>query len=434
MARKGNFGRLLKLGTMTTEVAGRYLGTKVAGVIRSEEGRRTRLERAHKWAGSRIARTLGDLKGPVMKLGQMASLSSGLLPDALSRPLEVLREHAPPVSYEVIADQIEKELGGFPDELFHRFEQEPCAAASIGQVHRAVTKDGREVAVKVQYPGMDATIEADLAQLRMTFKAIGLLRKQKETFERFFDEVRSHLREEVDYVKEAENARLLADFHRARHPFIRVPEVVSDLSSKRVITLDFETGASLADARRFPRETRNLIGERLVEMIYSEIFSLGALHADPNPANFAFRTDGSYALYDFGCIKRFSEVELEGITTILRGALQQDAEAIDRGLALLGAIAPDAPPVDRSLLRTLSDLMAPALHPTLPFDLETSDLHRKALSLLPVLRKHAKFFTLPAGLMLVQRVNVGYYGNLRKLGSRVHVRRIIEKNLAKGRT
>jgi predicted unusual protein kinase regulating ubiquinone biosynthesis (AarF/ABC1/UbiB family) len=414
---------------MTTEVAGRYLGAKVAGVLGSERGRRSRLDRAHEWAGARIARTLGDLKGPVMKLGQMASLSSGLLPASLSAPLEVLRRNAPPVAYEVIADQIERELGGFPDELFHSFDQEPYAAASIGQVHRALTKEGRQVAVKVQYPGMDATIEADLAQLRLTFKAIGLVRKRKETFERFFEEVKSHLIEEVDYVKEAENARLLAEFHKERHPFICIPEVVDDLSARRVITLSFKEGVSLDEARRFPRHARDLIAERLVEMVYSQIFNLGALHADPNPANFAFHPDGSFALFDFGCIKRFTSEEQTGLKSVLQGALDRDPEAVDRGLAILGARSTDDPPVDRELLKTLRELVAPALRPTVPFDLETSDVHLKALKLLPSLKRHAASFTLPAGLMLVQRVNVGHYGNLRKLGARVRLRQIIEMNL-----
>lgn len=429
MARNQKIDRFLKLGTMTTKIAGRYLGAKVSGALRTTEQKRQRLNRAHDWAGAKMAETLGELKGPVMKLGQMASLASGLLPSSLAAPLEVLRKNAPPVPFEVVAEQVERELGGFPDELFSRFEDEPYAAASIGQVHRAVTRDGRQVVVKVQYPGMDATIDADLSQLRLAFRAFGVSRHRQDTFERFFEEVKRQLHEEVDYFKEAENVRLLAGFHRDRHPFVQIPEVIPSLSSQRVITLTFIDGDPLEKASAYPRETRDLIGERLVQMIYAEIFTLGALHADPNPANFAFRPDGSFALYDFGCIKRFSSSEQDGIATILKGALGGDLEAIDQGLTILGAVNPDAPAVDRRIYKGLLDLLAPALRADIPFDLEASDVHRKAIALLPSIRKHAKRFTVPAGLMLLQRVNVGYYGNLRKLGARVWVRRIIEENL-----
>ncbi len=417
---------------MTTKIAGRYVGAKISGALHTTEGRREGLNRAHDWAGVTMAETLGDLKGPVMKLGQMASLASGLLPSALAAPLEVLRKNAPPVPFEVVAEQVEKELGGFPDELFSRFDDVPYAAASIGQVHRAVTKEGRQVVVKVQYPGMDATIDADLSQLRLAFRAFGVSRHRRDTFERFFQEVRKHLYEEVDYLNEAKNAGLLAGFHKDRHPFVQIPEVIAQLSSKRVITMTFLAGDSLEKASGYPRETRDLIGERLVQMIYAEIFALGALHADPNPANFAFRPDGSIALYDFGCVKRFTSSERDGITTILTGALKGDVEAVDRGLTILGAVDPDAPAVDRQVYRSLLDLLEPALRADIPFDMRASNVHLKALALVPSLKKHARFFTLPTGLMLLQRVNVGYYGNLRKLGARVWVRRVIEENLPIG--
>jgi predicted unusual protein kinase regulating ubiquinone biosynthesis (AarF/ABC1/UbiB family) len=427
MGRHQKIDRFFKLGSMTGKIVGRYVGTKVSGALRTADARREQLNRTHERAGAAMAETLGDLKGPVMKLGQMASLASGLLPSAFSAPLEVLQQSAPPVPFDVIAEQVERELGGFPDELFRHFDDLPYAAASIGQVHRAITKDGRSVVVKVQYPDMDATIDADLSQLRLAFKLLGLTRHRRKTFELFFEEVRTHLLEETDYRNEANNVRMFARFHRNRHPFVRIPEVIPELSSKRVITLTFIDGDSLEKASGYASDIRDLIGNRLVEMLYAEMFDLGVLHADPNPANFAFGPDGTFALYDFGCVKQFSSEERDGITHILKGALEKNLEAIDNGLKMLGAVRVDAPDVDRNVYGALLDLLAPALRDDAPFDMKASDVHRKAIALLPRLRKHASAFTLPSGLMLLQRVNVGYYGNLRKLGARVWVRRIIEK-------
>ncbi len=414
---------------MTANVTSRYLGARIAGALRSDDGRRRGLSSTHERVGEKIAETLGQLKGPAMKIGQMASVSSGLLPAELTAPLERLRKDAPPAPIEVIAAQIETELGAPPEKLYRRFDPEPYAAASIGQVHRAVTDDGRDVVVKVQYPGIDSSVEADLAQLRFIFKTVGLMRDRREVFERFFAEISSNLRQELDYCQEADNIRLLAGFHGARHPFVHIPEVVGERSSQRVLTLTLEEGDALDKASLYSQEARDLIGERLVELIYSEIFELGALHADPNPANFAFRPDGSFALYDFGCLKRFTTEELRGLREILTGALDEDYAAIERGLITVGARKMDGPDVDPELYRLLRSLLEPALDPVTPFDVGNSTIHRRALALAPQLKKHLPSFRMPVGLMLVQRVNVGYYGNLRKLGARVRVRAIIERAL-----
>lgn len=431
MTTNDKLKRFLKLGGMTASVAGRYLGTRLAGALSTRDAAQRRLATTHERAGSRIARTLGELKGPVMKLGQLASVSSGLLPMELASKLEGLRKDAPPVPYEVIAGQIEAELGEPPERLFARFDHEPFAAASIGQVHRAVMDDGREVVVKVQYPGIDGTVDADMAQLRLTLRAIGILGTRRTMFNRFLEEVSAHVREELDYCLEADNVRLLAQFHRPRHDFVHIPDVVGERSSQRVLTLTYEGGEPIAAASLYPQAIRDRIGDRLVELMYAEIFELGALHGDPNPANFAFRRDGTFALYDFGCIKRFTPEELSGIRDILNGAITADYDTIERGLVTIGARNLNGPPVDLTLYEAFRSLLAPALDSDEPFDVAAAVLHRRAPALLPHLRQELGSFDVPTGLLLLQRVNVGYYGNLRQLGARVHLRQIIEKALAR---
>jgi predicted unusual protein kinase regulating ubiquinone biosynthesis (AarF/ABC1/UbiB family) len=424
--RKSKFGRFLTMSKLTASVAGNYLGTRLANTFSQPDVVRRRTEATHGVVGARIAHTLGELKGPLMKLGQMASVSSGLLPPQISNALSVLRKDASPAPYSVIAEQIEAELGAPPERLFRSFEKKPYAAASIGQVHRATTDDGRDVVVKVQYPDIARSLDADLGQLRLALKAAGALRGNKEGFDSFYEEMSVHLREELDYCNEAENVRFLAAFHRDRHPFVHIPEVVGEQSSERVLTLTFEGGCSLEDASALDQSVRDRIGERLIELLYSEMFELGTLHADPNPANFAFRPDGTFSLYDFGCVKRFADDERRGIRQILRGAINRDFDAIEEGLFTIGARDPEAPPLGAGLYDSLLDLLAPALDPNKPFDVGRSTIHKRALKLIPEFRKHMRYFRLTAGLMLVQRVNVGYYGNLRSLGARVRCRQIIE--------
>jgi predicted unusual protein kinase regulating ubiquinone biosynthesis (AarF/ABC1/UbiB family) len=425
---KGTIGRMLELTGMTASVAGRYLGARLLNAFSDAERSERRLAATHAGAGARIARTLGELKGPVMKLGQLASISTDLLPREIAQALSVLRKDAPPAPFRVIAEQIEAELGAPPERLFAGFDPQPFAAASIGQVHRAVTDDGREVAVKVQYPGVGASVDADLAHVRFAFKASGAFRRRPAAFERFFEEMRARLAEELDYTHEAENARLLGAFHR-RHPWLRVPRVVGERSAGRVLTLTYEAGDPIETAAGYPREIRDLLGARILELIYSEIFAGGALHADPNPANLGFRADGTFALYDFGSVKRFTEEEQAGLRDAVRGALDRDLERVEAGMQALGARNPDHPVLDLEVYGFWIDLMAPLFASLEPFDFGASDIHRRMISALPRFRDRAAAFRLPVGLMLLQRTNVGHYGNLRNLRSRFVPRVVIERIL-----
>ena len=412
-------GRWLKLAGMTTSVASSYTGVRILRALGFSEKVQEMLPETNAKIGARIARTLGELKGPVMKLGQMASLSTDLLPREIAEPLARLRKDAPPVPYEVIARQIEAELGAPPEQLFRWFDTAPYAAASIGQVHRATTEDGRDVAVKVQYPGVDASVRADLSHMRFALRAAGVLRRRPEVFDRMLEELSARLHEELDYRREAENAALLRAFH-AGHDFVRVPEVVPERSASRVLTLTFEGGDSIDAASAYPQDVRDLLGERLLLLLFLELFGAAAIHADPNPANFAFRGDGTFALYDFGAVKRFTPEELAGIRAVISGALCEDYAMVDTGMRAVGALNPDGPPVDPAIYKAWRDLLAPVFDDRAPFDYGASRLHHKILVKFPEYKEAARSFRLPVGLMLAQRTFVGLYGNLRNLGARVN--------------
>ena len=428
---KKRLERLVKLSRMTAGVAGDYIGWRVKDSLFQNISSSELLKKTHERVGERLAATLGDLKGPLMKIGQMASISSGLLPLEISESLQVLRKNATFVDYDVIARQIERELGEPPERLFTSFSRAPFAAASIGQVHRAVTDDGREVVVKVQYPGIDESVDADLAHLRLALKAAGVMHGKKEVFRRFFADISGQLKEELDYCNEADNLRYLASFHNAHHPFVRIPEVVGERSSARVLTLTCEEGDTLEDAAKYPIETKNLLGERLVTLLYGEIILLGALHGDPNPANLAFRPDGTIVLYDFGCVKRYTAEEHHRLIDIVRAVFDRDFAKIESALQDLGVRASEGPVIEPEMYGTLLEMFSPILSSEVPFDFDKGGLRRNLRTLLPAMKKYGKSFNITQSMMIVQRVNVGTYGNLRKLGPKIAVRPVVERILAK---
>jgi predicted unusual protein kinase regulating ubiquinone biosynthesis (AarF/ABC1/UbiB family) len=424
--------RFLKLGRMTASVAGHYLGGRITESLSGTDRKKQHARVADEWAGKRIAKTLGELKGPLMKIGQMASISSGLLPKELSDALAVLRKDAPFAPFERIAEQIEKELGAPTNRLFASFDEKPCAAASIGQVHRAVLDDGRLVAVKVQYSDIEDSVDADIAQLRLALKAAGMMRKSRHLFDKFFEDISVQLREELDYCNEADNIRLIRDFHKSRCSFLHIPDVVEERSTKKVLTMTFEGGDALEIASNYPSDIRDLIGRRLVSNIYSQILEQGALHADPNPANFAFRPNGDIVLYDFGSVKKFEESEQVGVRTLLSGILNRDAMEVATGFVQVGMIDDLASLPDLAVFDGAIRLLAPVMEKGAAFDFSRSRIHREVIDLWPKIRKHGGSFHLTAAMMMIQRVNVGTYGNLRRLGARVNVRDAIDEILCRG--
>jgi predicted unusual protein kinase regulating ubiquinone biosynthesis (AarF/ABC1/UbiB family) len=414
---------------MTASVAGRYLGARIKGSFFTHDQKKQHSRVTNEWAGRRIAQTLGELKGPLMKIGQMASISSGFLPKEISDALAVLRKDVSFAPFEVIAAQIERELGAPPERLFAAFDTEPFAAASIGQVHRAVSDDGRSVVVKVQYPDISDSMDTDIAQLRLALKAVGIMRSAGHKLDSFFEEISVQLHEELDYCNEADNIRLLGEFHRKKHPHIHIPAVVGERSSERVLTMTFEDGDPLEKAAQYPPEIRNLIGERLTSLVYSQILDLGALHADPNPANFAFRPDGDIVLYDFGSVKKLKKEEQLGVRSLLRGIFDRDTAEVARGFEQVGMLPPGAATSSLDLFEGVIRLIEPAVQKEVPFDAAHTQIHRKVIELWPKIRRRAQSFKLTAAMMMIQRVNVGTYGNLRRLSAVFPLRDIIEEIL-----
>lgn len=415
---------------MTASVAGNYAKNRLKTALLSKEKAEAEREVYHREAGQRIAKTLGELKGAVMKVGQMASIAADVLPKEIADALGTLQKEAPPMAYEVIAEQIESEFGTAPETLFRRFDREPFAAASIGQVHRAQTDDGREVVVKVQYPGVDEAVDSDLSHLKVALRASGLIKVSKASLDASMAELRERLHEELDYTNEADNVRAFEFFHRD-HPEIVVPEVIGERSSQRVLTLVYEEGDSISelDAKGYDQATRDKLGCALFDLMARQIFTLGAIHGDPNPGNLACRKDGRIVLYDYGCVKRLRPEILTAYRSTVLGGLAEEYDRVEEGLLALGVRNPEGPVPEFSYYKVWRDIFAEPFLRNPLFDFGGARLHEEVVKQIPGVLKHMRSFQAAPQMIFLDRMVAGHYGNLRNIKARVPVLEMLQPHL-----
>jgi predicted unusual protein kinase regulating ubiquinone biosynthesis (AarF/ABC1/UbiB family) len=271
--------------------------------------RRSELDTAHQLrTAADVAGALGELKGALMKLGQMASY----LDDGLSQPmrdaLAALQQDAPPMAPELSAQVVREQLGADPERVFAQWDPTPIAAASIGQVHRAVTHSGLEVAVKVQYPDIDEAIRSDLMNTDVIFRVLGLMFPGFEPGP-LVEELRTRLVEELDYDIEADNQRLFSEWY-VDHPFIHVPRVLDELSTRRVLTTELATGARFSEVETWSQDERDVAAEAIFRFVFRSIYRLHAFNGDPHPGNYLFRPGGHVSFLDFGLVKRYTPEEV----------------------------------------------------------------------------------------------------------------------------
>jgi predicted unusual protein kinase regulating ubiquinone biosynthesis (AarF/ABC1/UbiB family) len=326
-------GRTAKIGGLAAGQAIRQAGTRAANVARSEEGRNAALEKRHIEAAEQIVDALGTMKGAAMKIGQVLSfLDVGMVPDEyreeFQRKLAKLRDAAPTVTFNDMGKVIEAELGEPLEEVFAEFDKEPIAAASIGQVYRARLHDGREVAVKVQYPGVGAAVRADMQNLGLILRLAKRIAPGMDP-KAIGEEIRSRIGEELDYELEAQNQRALARIFRG-HPFIVIPDVITSLSHERIMVSEYVHGAGFEDLKTRPQDERNRIGEMIFRFYFSCLYRHGQFSGDPHPGNSMLLDDGRMAFLDFGLFKRMPPGSVELEINVARAIIEGDSERIMR--------------------------------------------------------------------------------------------------------
>ncbi len=310
--------RTAKVSSLAAGQAARHLGTRATNVGRSDEGKAAALEKRHIEAAEQIVTALGTMKGAAMKLGQVMSfLDVGLVPEEhreeFQRKLAQLRDAAPNVSFGGMRKVIESELGGKLKDHFAEFDADAIAAASIGQVYRAQLHDGRDVAVKVQYPGVAAAVRADMQNLGLILRLMKRIAPGLDV-KNTAEEIRLRIYDELDYELEAQNQRALNRIFRG-HPFIVVPSVVTELSAEKVLVSEFVEGAGFDSLKEADQATRDRLGEIIFRFYFGCMYRHRQFSGDPHPGNFLQMPDGRVAFLDFGLFKvmpkHLIELELE---------------------------------------------------------------------------------------------------------------------------
>jgi predicted unusual protein kinase regulating ubiquinone biosynthesis (AarF/ABC1/UbiB family) len=331
--------RTATVGRLAASEAVKQFGTRAANVARSEEASEEALARRQLETAKQIVAALGTMKGAAMKLGQVMSfLDVGLVAEEYREEFQAelakLRDAAPTVSFKQMRRVIEDDLEAPISEIFGSFDEQPIAAASIGQVYRATLHDGREVAVKVQYPGVAAAVRADMQNLDMIMRLLKRMTPGMDS-KALAAEIRARIGEELDYELEAQNQRSLARIYSG-HPFIVVPEVITALSRERVLVSDFVSGVGFEELKGYSQPERDRIGEIVFRFFLGCLYRHRQFSGDPHPGNFMLLADGRVAFLDFGLFKRMDAPAVELELACQRAVVEGDSVTLHRLLAESG--------------------------------------------------------------------------------------------------
>jgi Predicted unusual protein kinase len=426
-------GRALKVASMTAGVSGSYLGYLAQSLFLDSGKRDAKLKETHSRAARRASDEMIGLRGPVMKLGQALSLHTDFLPEETLAELTKLQMRAPGMHPSLVRAQFRASMGHDPEQVFAEFEAEPFAAASLGQVHRAKTRDGDAVAVKIQYPGIRAAIENDFKW----FRTLSLpARVSKHLPANVIDEMREQILAETDYGREAANLSL---FRKKLKPlsFVDVPRVYPGLSGKEVLTMSHVEGEHIDAflAKKPSQRLRDTIGSHLLELYVFQLLEMGAFHADPHWGNYLFRDDGSIGLVDFGCVKFAPPAFIANLRAIFLYPGPRDSTAFRRLLA--ERYPPSGEKLNPAILRVLvrfSEIFFAKVYPPDPeAEKEVFDFGNAAF-LKVFARESANLIAAKCVFpeyVFMARAEGGMYQTLHRLRARVHTSRIVRKYLAR---
>ena len=372
-----------------------------------------------------VAATLGTMKGVLMKLGQMASYVDDGLSPAARRTLSRLQDSVPPMSAELAAQVVTEELGSPPERAFATWDPDPIAAASIGQVHRAITHDGRAVAVKVQYPGIAETIAADLGNVALLRRMLKITAPSQDV-DALLAELRERITEELDYRREARNQQLFARYYEG-HPTIAVPQVLDELSTRRVVTSELADGARFAELAGWSQAERDLAAETIYRFVFRSLYEAHAFNGDPHPGNYLFHGGGRVTFLDFGLVKHFTAEEMQPLAAMVKHlCVDSDPEGFRRAMVQAGFLIPDAPvstPLVVEHMAVFYDTVRERGPRTMTGEY-ASAVTRKFFDFRSPLAAYAR---IPRSYVILQRINLGLFALLGDLHATADWRGIAEE-------
>ena len=425
-ARLGAFGRL------AGGVASGMLGE---GARRLARGERPRMRDLVLTPGNvgRLADRLSHLRGAAMKLGQMISMDAGdLLPPELAAILAQLRSQAHRMPPEQLRRVLDSEWGPDWRRRFARFNATPIAAASIGQVHRATLPDGRELAIKVQYPGVRESIDSDVDNVATLLRVSGVLPRELDLAP-LLTEAKRQLHEEADYEREAAQMTRFADWLDGHADYV-VPRPLPELTTARVLAMDFIDGIPIEALADAPQEQRDAAMRDLMALVLREMFEFGAMQTDPNFANYRFQPDtGRLVLLDFGAARDVDPATAQGYRSLLSAGLSGDRDAVREAARAAGFLGEAAVARHRPLVDRMIDIVVTEMNRPGPFDFGDRGF-------VEVLREHgmemaadrSTWHIPPVETLFVQRKVSGTALLAARLEARVDVRELVRPYLEEG--
>lgn len=415
---QGRAKRALQVGSLTTSVGGSYLWHALKSPFQSAGKKEQQLLDLHLRNALRVVESSRELRGAFMKLVQMLSMRTDILPSEVIGILSVVQSSVPPMSYDVIRDQVKNELGKYPEQLFKTFDQDAFAAASLGQVHRARFKSGEDVVVKVQYPGVDKTVRQDLKNMKALLQIFTLITRdvlrQKFDASELYQEMEERLYEELDYIHEAKNIglfqRLFADDDE-----VIIPQVYPDFSSRRVLTMEFIDGYKLQDiaAPGVAKELKDWVVTKYFSITWRQICEFGVLHTDPHPGNYLVTYHPKLAMLDFGSVRVFPEEIRKGYLELARAILARDEKTMARCFVTLGYLDPGQDPAP--LVRVMY-IMFEGILEDKDFDPRDFDSVAKTMEITAIGIEN-RIFNAPGHRLFLVRALLGLDGYIHQFGT-----------------
>lgn len=414
--------RFLRLAGTATRIAGGVFGQRI---MRGRAG--------INWqpVGDLLADVLGEMKGPVLKLGQMASQWHDVLPEPVSRALGSLQNRVPALPYASLQAHLRAVYQGELSAHFAHIDEQPFAAASLGQVHRARGLDGEALVLKIQYPGIAEICAADLRQVRRLLPLGRLFRAPAAQLEGIYLELEQTIHAELDYAAEMQRLQAFGAFFSGWSG-LQLPRPVERLCRPGVLVLSEVPSLPFADVGQAPESVRQQLAQTLTEWLAAQAFELGLLHADPHPGNFGYTAAGELVVYDFGCVQGVEPRVLDAYVQTLAAVQAGNAEQLERGFQALGTRQPQSAP-PWTLYRNLTRLLRPLVQPGVRWDFAAQPIHQQVQQLVPDALAALGSLQPAPGTLLINRTLEGHYWNLVRLGVAVPVADVLAQHIERRR-
>jgi predicted unusual protein kinase regulating ubiquinone biosynthesis (AarF/ABC1/UbiB family) len=415
---RGRAKRVLKVGEMATSVGSSYVLEALKWPFRSADKRQQGMLDTHIRSAVKVVEGSKELKGAFMKLVQMLSMRDDILPPQALAVLSVVQSRVPPMDYALIREQVKRELGKPPEKVFAHFEEHAFAAASLGQVHAARLPNGEDVVVKVQYPGVEATVNEDLQNIKALLKTFALLgrdvMRQKIDPSEVYQELEERLHEELDYINEAKNIALFQRMFRDDDEIV-IPQVYPDFSSRRVLTMSRIEGYPFADilGPGVEQSLKDWVALKYFRTLWRQVFEFGMLHTDPHPGNYLVTFHPKLAILDFGSIRIFPEPIRKGYHDLARAILARDEAAMANCFVRLGFLDKGDDP--KPMVRIMYIVFEPVMIDR-PYDPRTFNSVEKGMEIASI-GFEARIFKAPGHRVFLDRALMGLDAYLKQFGT-----------------